>query len=319
MKTKLTHKKLSKSLLLASAFTALSFSSAYAGNYIASENTTQAFSGITDLSDAIIRAENAATLSLTNSTLGTSSSRFTASVGSRPNTHVGSQSTLDFVNSTVYADYLYMYMDTEVPVQVQLTNSNLYVDNIIRNYLHTGTVHIYDGSKFIAPELTVNHIIIYDSYAEFKSESVYIQLENNATWRTFGGTYVDELWANNSTVEFVFNSATDSMDILDFWYDGDFNFNFDFTESFIETIANGTGYFEWTFYDVVTGIYMPLEYMSASASNSMYTWTVTKGLGYGDDSGYFRIDNFVLIPEPSTYALIFGIFALGLAIYRRRK
>jgi len=318
MKINITHNKITKSLLLASAFTALSFSSAFAGNYIVPENSSQNFSNITDLSGGIISAGNASTLRFTNSTLGTSSSRFTTSVGARPDTHVASQSTLDLVNSTVYADYL--HISPEVNVQVQLTNSNLYVGNSIRNYLHTGIVYVYDGSKLIAPEITVDYIVIDGSYGEFKSESVRILLANNSIWRTFGGTYVDELSSYDSAVEFVFNSAADTMTILEFDYDGDFNFNFDFTESFIETIANGTGYFEWTFYDVVNGVgYISEEEVSASASNSMYTWTVTKGLGFGDDSRYFRIDNFVLIPEPSTYALIFGTLALGLAIYRRRK
>jgi len=40
--------------------------------------------------------------------------------------------------------------------------------------------------------------------------------------------------------------------------------------------------------------------------------------GYDDTTGEFYI-NFVLIPEPSTYAAIFGLLALALAVYRRRK
>jgi len=40
--------------------------------------------------------------------------------------------------------------------------------------------------------------------------------------------------------------------------------------------------------------------------------------GYDDATGEFLI-TFILIPEPSTYAAIFGILALALVIYRRRK
>jgi len=40
--------------------------------------------------------------------------------------------------------------------------------------------------------------------------------------------------------------------------------------------------------------------------------------GYDSATGQFYID-FIVVPEPSTYAAIFGLLALALAIYRRRK
>ena len=48
------------------------------------------------------------------------------------------------------------------------------------------------------------------------------------------------------------------------------------------------------------------------------TYDIFEGTFLSNSSGVFGIE-FVLIPEPSTYAAIFGILALALAAYRRRK
>jgi len=38
----------------------------------------------------------------------------------------------------------------------------------------------------------------------------------------------------------------------------------------------------------------------------------------GNNNRSFYIDNFTIIPEPSTYALVFGVLALAGALLRRR-
>lgn len=46
------------------------------------------------------------------------------------------------------------------------------------------------------------------------------------------------------------------------------------------------------------------------------------GIGFGSSAGVFQLTftgTEAVVPEPSTYAAIFGILALGLAVYRRRK
>jgi len=50
----------------------------------------------------------------------------------------------------------------------------------------------------------------------------------------------------------------------------------------------------------------------------LVTYDLYEGTFVEDTSGVFSIV-FVLIPEPSTYAAIFGLLALALAVYRRRK
>lgn len=45
-------------------------------------------------------------------------------------------------------------------------------------------------------------------------------------------------------------------------------------------------------------------------------WAVSKGLG--DKSNWIVVSG-TAVPEPSTYAIIFGVLALGIAAYRRRK
>ena len=45
------------------------------------------------------------------------------------------------------------------------------------------------------------------------------------------------------------------------------------------------------------------------------------GMGTSCNAGYFEITltGTSTVPEPSTYAAIFGVLALGFAVYRRRK
>ena len=50
------------------------------------------------------------------------------------------------------------------------------------------------------------------------------------------------------------------------------------------------------------------------ASGNSNLAAVTEGLTYG-----FRVTSLEPIPEPSTYAAIFGALALAIAVYRRRK
>jgi len=319
MKINITHNKLTKSLLLASAAMALSLSSAHAANYIVSENNTQIFSDITDLSGGNISVGNDASIWLRDSTFGTDSSRFTVSVGSRP-TAYASIATFDMNATTIYADYV--NLDTESIPAIQLANgSNLFVANDIGNYVHNCYMYISDYSKIIAPKISVDAITMWDSYGSFEGHITQLNLYSS-TWRTPVGSYIDELYMQSSTVDFVINSATDKVTFYDVCIEEDNNyFNFSFSESFIESIVNGAGYYQFQAYDTIVlsaGNFGDGSYEYAvSDSNEKYSWTVTYDIDYC--VGLYRIDNIVAIPEPSTYATIFGAVALGLAIYRRRK
>ena len=76
--------------------------------------------------------------------------------------------------------------------------------------------------------------------------------------------------------------------------------------------------------DQITGLYI-------SDSDNDYDTNFLLEIEWNDESGHWdllgeyegyyveSITALVTVPEPSTYAIIFGIFALGVAVYRKRK
>jgi len=78
------------------------------------------------------------------------------------------------------------------------------------------------------------------------------------------------------------------------------------------------------YYDLIRfldgGMYSSLAALIGETLNfqDKSTYDIFEGTFLSNSSGVFGIE-FVLIPEPSTYAAIFGILALALVAYRRRK
>ena len=112
--------------------------------------------------------------------------------------------------------------------------------------------------------------------------------------------------ANNTTdaaLRLAFNSTTK---VLTTYYDAD----------------GGVGGYNWT---AVTSIYIAGAENWSMTSGSTFTLGLEAVSGinaYGAGEVYF--DNFSVtgiaaIPEPSTYAMLFGLAALGVAAYRRRR
>ena len=80
----------------------------------------------------------------------------------------------------------------------------------------------------------------------------------------------------------------------------------------LDIVRNGADY-EFYANDV-------LKYTASSYSSSVHdtftTFAMTMG---GDGASAGTVDNYGVIPEPSTYALLGGLFALSSVILRRRR
>gem|GEM_PF-2562698 len=312
MKINLLHKKLSKSLLLASMLTAFSFPSAYAGYYTPESGSSGLYiNNITDASGTIYLPEWKDAL-IANSKLGNASGgRFTV------NTDIIGGSFDVRSNSTVYVDSFNGKM-YEILVS---DSSTLTVDNTIFNF---SEIKIYDTAVFKAPSLnsctTVR--LQQSAYAEFRATNVgYIEMYDNSVWKTVGSSTVSNLeMYGNTSIEFVMTSVGDVLKINNLQKSADnANINISFSNDLIEdAIANTGGTLGFYMDSAIVTTYISGEgYVKYNVlnSNGTYTWDV-HDLGGGSFDAY----NFTLIiPEPSTYAMIFGVLALGLAIYRRRK
>jgi len=93
------------------------------------------------------------------------------------------------------------------------------------------------------------------------------------------------------------------------------------TEGPYNTYGQGGNVWEWTdsivyisddYYSILRGGSFP---NNASALSS----SARRNDIYPSDENYYTGFRVAVIPEPSTYAMIFGVLALGFAIYRRRK
>jgi len=337
MKINITHNKITKSLLLASAFVALSFSSAYAGNYSAPENGSNTYTGITDLSGGNITIGSAGSLTFRDSSLGTQSSRFSFAIAPRVSIY-GSQ-TFELNNTTAYVgsmDFSQDVSSTDIRLNansilnstanisngggsIHMNSSSLFAPRVdyYEMYVmtgskailegHFGTVNVHDSSKWTALS---------------GSRVGYLDLQDSTFRVELGNVRIENFTLTNSTIELLSNSPYDTavIRIQDFYIYGNNILKYEFTDEFIEMVMDGYDE-EYPFVFSVTYGFMKVNtygsgtwsYGVASSSDS-YTWTVTD-LG----SGQYRFTDFTLIPEPSTYAMVFGVLALGLAIYRRRK
>jgi len=338
MKINLLHKKITKSLLLASAISVLSLSSAYAGNYSVPEDEYKIYTDVIDLNGGNISLGNSGSIIFEGSTLGTSSSRFFFAIA--PQVERSSYQTFTMRNSAIYID------------SMNFNHAGSYLEiNLFQN----SVLNISDNVDFhYGSRIGINSSALYASMLDYNLYE--IRLQNNSigvfgvsyvdnlsivdsTWHASSNSYADIVSIINSTLRiteqssvsmgYLYLSSSTIEIVLDSPYQssfrasgiglgGDNTLKYEFTDEFIETVMADYGdSFDFSVtYAFVSG-YMDdagtLGYDIATSSDG-YTWIVTD-LG----SGMYRFNDFVVIPEPSTYAVIFGVVALGLAIYRRKK
>jgi len=284
-----------KRAFMALMFASLSFSSASANNYIINNGEGLMIEDELQISGSFTFFGNS-TVDIENSRLGTSfNGRFSI-----------------FSNDP-----------TPAYQQMNLYNSTLYVDSIYapKNF----TLNVKDNSFLFADDNTINMANLYVENSTLVANGIRVSslnLESNSTWNTSGSSTITTAFHihNGSTVNLTITSAFDAIKASGICYIGDVYFNFNFSDDFIDSIMYGAGYYDLVFADTIVGdprFATGASYsINVADSNGTYTWIVT-------DLGHeiYRLSDFQLIaiPEPSTYAAIFGVIALAFVAYRRRK
>jgi len=287
--------KLNKSIkkaLLALALTSLSFSTAQAVDYVIPNYVMQDLNG--EIHDSgSFQMFGMSAVFIDNSQLGNAS-------GGRWSMY-GENSTPYTQSMAVYNSALY-FSSFEVGQNFILTisvDSFFYADSIKMGY--DGQIRVTD-TQFVVGTVKCEELVL-----------------DNSSWTAAGSSKSYLLSLKDSTVNYTITSATDSIVVTNLTYYGSNHYNFDFSDDFIDSIATGAGYYDMIFADTivssVTNV-IGIFNINVADSNSKYTWDVTY-LGANN----YRISNFELIaiPEPSTYAAVFGLIALAFVAYKRRK
>jgi len=140
---------------------------------------------------------------------------------------------------------------------------------------------------------------------------------DSATWKSTGSSNMDNLILDNANLEFDMTSISDSITTGNLTLEGHSEALIGFTNDFLEEIIAAGGSMNDIDASIVTSFldgFGDITYIYKTSNDEGSTWDITD---HGD--GTFDISNINIIPEPSTYALIFGLLALGFATYRRRK
>ena len=142
-------------------------------------------------------------------------------------------------------------------------------------------------------------------------------ISDSATWASTGSSNMNNLYLDNANLEFDMTSLSDSITTGNLTLEGHSEALIGFTNDFLEEIMAAGGSMEDIDASIVTSFLDgdgDITYSFKTSNDQGSTWDITNN---GD--GTFDISNINIIPEPSTYALIFGLLALGFAIYRKRK
>jgi len=76
-----------------------------------------------------------------------------------------------------------------------------------------------------------------------------------------------------------------------------------------------------SFTSSLTTVYIPVAWTSGIDNSAITSWSIGGG-NVGSSTFHMTFDNLALttaVPEPATYAVIFGALALGFVAYRRRQ
>jgi len=299
-----------KKAILACALTSFALSSANAADYLSTNGEIVAIHDIVDSSGSLNYTPTLGAFDLKNSSLGNSSGgRFSVFTN-------GARGQINLDNSSLY---VYDILGDSFTVYMQ-NNSYLHTDNGITMPDGSGGITIRN-SRIKASTITTEDLSLMDgSYGEFTAVSTRLVHIENSTWVATGVSTLEFLELGG-TLEMRMSSAMDAIYVsnkilVSNSYPSYINFTF--TEDFIESILFGDGYFDLIRANTIVGTMIaPPDTPSYSVANSndTYSWTVSH------ISGGWRISdiNLIAIPEPSTYAAIFGFIALVVVAYKRRK
>ena len=310
MKINILNKTLIKSVALASCFAALSLSSAQAADifYADGQDPTLHDQFVNATEGGLIHAHNGGRIDITDSILGSESGRFTIIADDNN----GQVSWVSLYKTTIYADnisinsekhlsqnYVFL-MDSDVNV-----SNGIHISNNGRLELEDsnlkGTIHGYSNSKLLVINSNIDGRILNLSDAEFNGSN---------TWKSVGSSKINNLISSGDlTVDFYITDDFDTLSLSN--VTGDVSVIVNFTDEFIEQYLES--YYSFNMFATIVGDISNVNW-DVAYSNGHYSWDVRS-----PSNGSFVIENITVIPEPSTYAMIFGILALGLAIYRKRK
>jgi len=291
---------------LALASILVSFSNLQAAYFFAPSDETTTINN--DVSNSgIIRINERGIIVFQNSSLGTAESgRYEINCSS-----VGGCELRALSNTTMYIGFVNsLYMNMTIS-----GNSSIFFDNNV--YSPDYVITVVNNSTLKAPSVLAKNIyLMSNAQAEFAANVSATMSVNYSTWTSLGTSNIATLNIDHGAIELLMGSATDAIYADKINASAGSSIVHNFTNDFIDTIMSGDGYFDLnTENTIVSSNINGTIDMSVANTNGTYVWTVTD---HGDGVN-FRVSDFALIPEPSTYAVIFGALALGLAIYRRRK
>jgi len=324
MKINTLNKTITKGVFLASCFAALSLTSLQADDYLANAGQKFTFNDIIDTTGGSIGAFDGGRLTFNNAMLYK-----VADV--RVESSFAENAMIDFVNSTVYADQIAIGENSVGTQSILLENSSLYVANTLAIGRHAQFLSVDSNLKADIVGLSPINSGMHLQNTNFVGsivdlEYVWFHGKNN-TWKVTDYTGVGYLEINSETsltLEYNINwHYVVYFETVFIAHDSELTLNIGLDEIFTdEMLSNCDGIFYWNIFDSVsTSAYWgPGTFGDGSlnvnilTSNSNYKWDVVH-----IEADVYEFSNFEKIPEPSTYAMIFGVLALGLAIYRRRK
>ena len=143
---------------------------------------------------------------------------------------------------------------------------------------------------------------------------VIMTVSDSATWSSTGASVMDKLILDNANVEFTLTTQGDAITAGDMSTSGMSDITIDFSNDFLNEITDGFMFDTDTAIIIGSGEKGNINYIIAGQNKDGSTWDVTD-----NHDGTYTISNINVVPEPATYAVIFGAMALALAAYRRRK
>jgi len=282
----------------------------YVVSYNESFSTTEANGSFTFNSGAYAQFYNAA--------LGNSS-------GGRFTMRMNNAVLVETYNTTMYTDSFFFDSGGS---HWELFNSYISVDNSITlNSGYTFNLLINSNSTFAGRSISENggtvglkiennsHLI-----SRLNLRNLYMR---NSEWTSNASSKINYLDVANSTINLVVSSLADRLEIgtLYMEYISNVTFNVGFTDAAIVDILAGIG--EWDIVMDDTIVISSIDksgdsniYYNIATSSDSYQWDV---VDLGHKYVIKNITPIVVVPEPSTYAAIFGVLALAWAIYRRCK
>ena len=142
----------------------------------------------------------------------------------------------------------------------------------------------------------------------------FFSITDNSTWNSEGSSNIDHLNLDNANLGLTLTETGDAITVGEMTTNGSNNMTIDFSNDFLNEIMDGFLFDVDTAIIIGSGEKDNINYIIADKNNDGSTWDVTDNL-----DGTYTISNINVVPEPGTYAAIFGTLALLIAVYKRRK